>query len=138
MKLSINTLYYPNSNEDFVNAHKNVMQHFNIKVNYHEMTARHGQWMDYVISNTNADIVGFLDIDCIPLNKDAVNRIVKFVAKNKSIAGGAQATNHIAPMSHIFIAPSCFFIWKPLWQALGRPSFVETDRSDVCEEVLLS
>ena len=135
MKLSINTLYFPNSNEDFINAHKNVMRHFDVKVNYHEITMRHGQWMNQVIESTNADIVGFLDIDCIPLTAGAVNELVKYVAKNKSIAGCAQATNHIAPMSHIFVAPCCFFIWKPLWVALGKPTFAETNRSDVCEEV---
>ena len=135
MKLSINTLYFPNSNEDFINAHKNVMKHFDVKVNYHEVVMRHGQWMNQVIESTNADIVGFLDIDCIPLTAGAVNELVKYVAKNKSIAGCAQATNHIAPMSHIFVAPCCFFIWKPLWVALGKPTFAETNRSDVCEEV---
>ena len=135
MKLSINTLYFPNSNEDFINAHKNVMKHFDVKVNYHEVAMRHGQWMNQVIESTNADIVGFLDIDCIPLTAGAVNELVKYVAKNKSIAGCAQATNHIAPMSHIFVAPCCFFIWKPLWVALGKPTFAETNRSDVCEEV---
>lgn len=135
MKVSINTLYFPNSNQEFVDAHKSVMKHFDVKVNYHEMQMHHGMWMDSVIQYSNADVVGFLDIDCIPLTANAVNDIVKFVAQNKTIAGGAQATNHIPPMSHIFIAPSCFFIWKPLWQALGNPSFIETSRSDVCEEV---
>ena len=135
MKLSINTLYFPNSNQEFVNSHKSVMNHFGVKVNYHEMSMRHGHWMNQVMETTNADVVGFLDIDCIPLTSGAVNEIVKYVAKNKSIAGCAQATNHIAPMSHIFVAPCCFFIWKPLWVAMGKPTFVETNRSDVCEEV---
>lgn len=135
MKLSINTLYFPNSNPDFVNAAKGVHSHFNLSVNYWEIQARHGAWMDHVMNSTDADVVGFLDIDCIPLTKDAVVELVKFTAKNKSIAGCAQATNHIPPMTHIFVAPCCFFIWKPLWVALGKPSFTETDRSDVCEEV---
>lgn len=135
MKLSINTLYFPNSNPDFVNAAKSVHSHFNLTVNYWEIQARHGAWMDHVMASTDADVVGFLDIDCIPLTKDAVMELVKFAAKNKSIAGCAQATNHIPPMTHIFVAPCCFFIWKPLWEALGKPSFTETNRSDVCEEV---
>lgn len=135
IKVSINTLYFPNSNEKFIEAAKSVHKHFNIPVNYHVMAARHGAWMDHVMQTSDADVVGFLDIDCIPLTKDAVNEIVKFAAINKSIAGCAQATNHIAPMSNIFVAPCCFFIWKPLWEALGRPSFLETNRSDVCEEV---
>lgn len=135
MKLSINTLYFPNSNPKFIEAAKGVHKHFDLSVNYWEMSVRHGAWMDHVIQNTDADVVGFLDIDCIPLAKDSVTDLVKFVAKNKSIAGCAQATNHIPPMTHIFVAPCCFFIWKPLWLALGKPSFLETNRSDVCEEM---
>tara|TARA_R100000231_G_scaffold104563_1_gene77529 strand:- start:200 stop:973 length:774 start_codon:yes stop_codon:yes gene_type:complete len=135
VKISINTLYYPGSNEKFIQAAKDVHKHFDININYHELQMRHGAWMDEVIKQSSADIVGFLDIDCIPLTKEAIPNILKFVAKNKSIAGCAQATNHIPPMSHIFIAPCCFFIWKPLWFALGSPSFMETQRSDVCEEI---
>lgn len=135
VKVSLNTLYYPNSNPNFINAAKSVHDHFGLKVNYWEHQVRHGYWMDEVIRSTDADVVGFLDIDCIPLTKDAVSELVKFVVKNKSIAGCAQATNHIAPMTHVFVAPCCFFIWKPLYEALGRVSFMETNRSDVCEEL---
>lgn len=135
IKVSINSLYWPGSNEEFIQSAKDVHKHFNISVNYHEMQIRHGLWMDAVLDKSEADVVGFLDIDCIPLTKNAVTDLVKFVAKNKSIAGCAQASNHLPPMTHIFVAPCCFFIWKPLWLALGRPSFSETHRSDVCEEV---
>lgn len=135
LTVSINTIYFPNSNPDFVNAHKSVMDHFGININYHEIAMRHGAWMDSVIRNSTADIVGFMDIDCIPLTKNAVNELIKFVGVNKSIAGAAQATNHIPPMSHVFVAPCCFFIWRPLYEELGSPSFMETPRSDVCEEL---
>jgi hypothetical protein len=135
MKLSINILYSPNSNPEFIHAAKSVHQHFNLNVTYWNITARHALWMDHVINNTNAEIIGFLDIDCVPLSASAVPELVNFVIKNKSIAGCAQASNHLPPMTHIFIAPCCFFIWKPLWEALGKPSFFETARSDVCEEI---
>ena len=135
MKISLNTLYFPNSNPEFIEAAKSVHQKFDLVINYHEHAVRHGAWMDHVINESTADVVGFLDIDCIPLTANAVKDMIKFVAKNKSIAGCAQATNHIPPMSHIFVAPCCFFIWRPLWEAIGRPSFTETNRSDVCQEV---
>ena len=134
LSVSINSLYYPNSNMEFVNAQKKVMEHFNIPVNYYEQSTRHGVWMDTVMDHTNADVVGFIDIDCIPLTKTAVSDLVKFVAKNKSIAGIVQASNHIPPFTHTFVAPSCFFIWRKLYEAL-RTTFCETHRSDVCEEV---
>jgi len=136
LKVSINTLYYPNSDPDFVNAHKSVMKHFGVSVNYHETKLPHGYWMDTVMHNTNADVIGFLDIDCIPLTKDAINELIKFVVKNKSIAGNVQASNHIIPMTHTFVAPSCFFIWKGLYDALERPSFGPVmAHSDVAESL---
>ena len=135
MRISLNSLYFPNSDPKFIEAAKSVHKKFDLVVNYTEAVVRHGEWMNYIMETSNADVVGFLDIDCIPLHKNAVMDLVKFAAKNKSIAGCAQATNHIAPMTHIFIAPCCFFIYRPLWVALGKPTFAETQRSDVCEEV---
>ena len=135
MKISLNSLYFPNSNRDFIAAAKSVHEKFDLPINYTEAAVRHGSWMDHIMNTSTADVVGFLDIDCVPIHKDAIKKLVNFVAKNKSIAGCAQATNHIAPMTHIFIAPCCFFIYRPLWEALGKPSFMETERSDVCEEV---
>lgn len=137
IKVSINTFYYPGSNENFVNAHKSVMKHFNIPVNYVERHIQHAQFMEETIKNSDADVVGFLDIDCIPLTKDSINELVKYVAKNKSIAGNVQATNHYYPMSHLFVAPSCFFIWKPLYEALGQPTFFATERTDVAQYVCM-
>lgn len=135
LKVSINTFYYPGTNIEFVNAHKNVLKHFNIPVNYYEQQIHHAQFMEEVINRSDADVVGFLDIDCVPLTKDAVGDLVRYVVKNKSIAGNVQATNHLYPMSHLFIAPSCFFIWKPLYDAIGKPSFFPTQHTDVAQNV---
>lgn len=135
LKISINTFYYPGTNEKFVEAHKKVMKHFNVPVNYFEKRIHHSQFMKEIVESSNADVVGFLDIDCIPLTSNSINEIVKFVALNKSIAGTVQATNHLNPMSHLFIAPSCFFIWKPLYTAIGSPSFYPTNHTDVAQFV---
>lgn len=135
VKVSIHTLYFPNLSSDFVDAHKSVMNHFNIPVNYTVAAVRPGVWMDQIIRNSEADIVGFIDIDCIPLNDKVINEAIKFVAKNKSICGVAQATNHIPPMTHVFCSPAFFFMWRPLHTALNQPSFLETQRSDVGQEI---
>lgn len=135
IKISINTFYYPGSNEMFVNAHKEVMKHFNIPVNYYEKQIHHAEFMEEIIRTSDADVVGFLDIDCIPLTSTSVSELVKYVAKNKSIAGNVQATNHLYPMSHLFVAPSCFFIWKKLYDAIGKPTFYPTNQTDVAQYV---
>lgn len=135
IKVSINTFYYPGSNESFVNAHKSVMKHFDIPVNYYEQEIHHAEFMQNVLKNSDADVVGFLDIDCIPLTSTSVSELIKYVAINKSIAGNVQATNHLYPMSHLFVAPSCFFIWKKLYEAMGSPSFYPTNQTDVAQYV---
>jgi len=135
LKVSINSFYYPGTNEEFVNAHKEVMKHFNVPVNYFEKHIHHAQFMQDIMQSSDADVVGFLDIDCIPLQKNSINELVKFAALNKSIAGTVQATNHLNPMSHLFVAPSCFFIWKDLYTAIGSPTFFPTNQTDVAQYV---
>lgn len=133
MKLQINSLYWNNYNMDMVDAHKRVMDHFNIKVNYNQIDINHGVWMDHVMNNTKADIVGFIEPDCIPLNGDIVNEAVRYVKDNGSFVGIAQVSNHIDPKTHIYAAPAFFFVSKECWQRVNT-SFVETRRSDVGEE----
>jgi len=135
MKISINVLHSPSSRPDFILAARSVHSYFELPITYWNVDAKHPIWMDHVITESDADVVGFLDIDCIPLCKDAIPELLRYVVSNRSIAGVVQATNHIPPMSHIYIAPSCFFIWRPLWVALGKPSFLENYRSDVCQEL---
>lgn len=132
---TIHTLYWENSDPDIVDSHKSVINHFNLPVEYHARTMRPGLWMSEVLNNETSDIVGFVDIDCIPLKQSTFMDTIKTCAAFKSICGIAQATNHIPPMSHIFCGPGYFFIWRKLYEALGRPPMSETQRSDVCEEV---
>ncbi|NBW56536.1 hypothetical protein EBR43_01885 [bacterium] len=132
---TIHTLYWENSDPDIVNSHRNVINHFNLPVEYHTKTIRHGLWMQEVLDNETSDIVGFVDIDCIPLRQDTFTETIRICAAHRSICGIAQATNHIPPMTHVFCGPGYFFIWRKLYEALGRPPLMETQRSDVCEEI---
>jgi hypothetical protein len=91
--------------------------------------------MDNILANSAADVVGFLDIDCVPTNKQVVDDAIQYAADNKSFVGIAQASNHIPPKSHIFAAPAFFFIWRKTWKAMQRPTFSETPNSDVAENV---
>lgn len=135
MKVEINTLYWDNGSY-LIESHKKVTEFLNLPVNYHNLNGvRHGEWMDYVLENSDSDIVGFFDNDCVPLNRNIVVYAVNYVATTKSFIGAAQCTNHIPPYSHIFAAPCFFFICRDTWIKLGKPSFLENSRADVGEEV---
>lgn len=135
MKVEFHSLHWNNVDKDMIQAHKRVMGHFNIPMNYHNLHGvGHGGWLDNVISSADSDVVVVFEPDCIPLNKNFINYI-KYVQKNDTFIGIAQVSNHIPPRSHIYAAPGFFCIRKTAYDRLGRPSFSETKRSDVGEEL---
>ena len=134
MNVELRCMYWDNA-EYLIQSHKKVTEHFDLPVIYENTTARHGAWMNHVMETTKSDVVGFLDSDCIPLNRDVVDYAANYAAATQSFIGTAQASNHIAPRSHIFAAPCFFFIYREMWEKLGKPSFLENARSDVAQEV---
>lgn len=135
MNISIHSLYWDNGSV-LKDLNKSVTDHFNLSVNYHHLDGvPHGFWMNEIIKCTNSDIIGFFDIDCVPTNKKIVEDSINFVIKYDTFIGIAQTSNHIPPCSHIFVAPAFFFISRNCYKRLGSPSFSETFRSDVAEEV---
>jgi len=136
MNVEIHTLAWPNTDSKLVKAHSDVCKHLGIDVVYTMGMLPHGAWMSEIMSNSKADVVGFLDIDCIPTNKQVVDSSVSYCEETKSFVGIAQASNHIKPCSHIFAAPAFFFMWRETWEALQRPTFSEVpDLADVAENV---
>lgn len=133
--VEIHSLAWPNTDPRIVSGHTAVMDALNLKVSYTLEQADHGLWMDAMVSSSKADIVGFLDIDCIPTSKDAVPRAVEWVARNQSLLGIAQVSNHIPPASHIYAAPAFYFIWRQAWEDMGKPTFAATPHGDVAENV---
>ncbi len=133
--LQIHTLAWNNGDPGMLDAHRRVTQHLQIPVCYHIKTMPHGAWIDSVLETAQTDVVGFLDSDCVPLNRDIVLQSAQWAFDNRSFIGIAQASNHIPPKSHIFAAPAFFFISRTAWLDLGKPSFVESPRSDVAQEV---
>lgn len=135
VSVSIHSLYWDNS-EYLVESHKKVMNHFDIPVQYHHINgADHGTWIDWVMNNTTDDIVGIIDIDCVPIKSDTVQKSIEYVIKNKSLIGLAQCANHIYPYSHVCGAAVYYFIDRKFWESLGKPSFRSNHRGDVSEEI---
>lgn len=135
MKIEFNTLYWDNTPKEQVDAHKRVTEHFGIPVNYYEENTRHGLWMDRIMRQSQSDIVVFFDSDCVPIDKEKMFNCIRYVQRTGTFLGVAQASNHIPPKSHVYAAPAFYCIAKECWEKLGRPSFAESRRGDVAEEV---
>ena len=134
MKLEFNTLYWDNTPVEQIDAHRQVTEHFDLPVNYHGVNLPHGMWMDKVCRESESDIIGFFDSDCVPLDHYNVMGWVRYVQRHKTFVGVAQVSNHIPPKSHIYAAPAFYLIHKQCWERL-QTSFSETHRSDVGEEI---
>lgn len=134
MKIEFNTLYWDNTPSEQIQAHKLVTDYFELPVNYYEENSPHGLWMDRICKQSQSDIIGFFDSDCVPLDKEKIIECVRYVQKTKTFLGVAQVSNHIHPKSHVYAAPAFYLIHKQCWEQLNT-SFTETHRCDVAEEV---
>jgi hypothetical protein len=140
MKIEFHTLYWDNTPDIIRDSAQEVFDHFGLPRTVHEQNMPHGLWMDSVMDsvyNTDrkSDLIVFFDGDCIPINPEKMLSWCRYAIKNDTFVGVAQASNHIPPKSHIYAAPAFFAITPSCYSRLGHPSFVETQRSDVAEEI---
>ena len=135
LRIEVHTLAWTTVLPSIVQAHTDTCKHLGIKVNYTIQNIPHGRWMNTILIKTTADVVVFLDIDCVPTTKDIVNKATQYAFHNNSFMGIAQVSNHIAPYSHIYAAPAFFAISKKGWDLMGGPTFEEAPQCDVAENV---
>lgn len=136
MRVEIRTLHWDNIDVKMLDAHKSVMRHFNIPVNYDNFNGlNHGVWMKHTLDSTNSDVVVFIEPDCIPLNIEKFFSCIKYAYHKNTFVGIAQVSNHIPPKSHVYAAPAFYCMKTSIYKALGSPSFAETVRSDTAEEI---
>jgi hypothetical protein len=80
------------------------------------------------------DNVLILDIDCIPLNQQALSYIFDKAGQNILI-GNAQRSHYLENNEHIFIGSSCMCVNKTVYESLGKPSMEPNSRGDIGEEL---
>ena len=135
MKVEFNSLHWDNVDKDMLNAHKEVMEHFSIPMNYWAVNMNHGKWMNHIMTKSESDVIVVMEPDCIPINKDKLIEYIRHAFYNETFVGIAQVSNHIPPKTHIYAAPGMYVMSKKAYLALGSPSFSETPRSDTAEEI---
>lgn len=96
------------------------------------------QVIDYALEELffkqNYESILILDIDCIPLNAEALEYVFEEAEKGK-IVGNVQRSNHIQNNQHVYVAPSCICLTRDMFVKLGKPSFRISNRSDIGEEL---
>jgi hypothetical protein len=96
-----------------------------------------GYTMDKLVNMLEArehNVIMFLDIDCVPLNDNALDYFFD-KAYNGWVIGDAQRSNHIQNDQHVFAAPHNVTFSVETYRKLGSPSFMPNYRGDVAEEL---
>ncbi len=131
------SFYADNIDPAMVAAQRAVVERFlpdGWKFYQFPLSTTHGDAIDMLLSGTNFDTYVFLDIDCIPLTSDALTTLQHF-ADQGAVIGCAQRANHIENGGHLYAGPFCVAFRRETWITAGRPSFRETERGDVGEEL---
>lgn len=128
-----NCYYTDDIHPQIVEDHQKCSEKIGIKVNYFKDDHHdddpdyaynsHGKFLDSVMEESNEDVVCFIDIDCLPTNKEMLDNSFRWSLKNKSMVGNAQNVSHGGVKALIYAAPSLLMISKKLWQNLEKPSF---------------
>lgn len=139
-KPCIASIFMKNIDPNLVALQKKVVEKYN-KSNiphYHIYTeASPGYTMDKLVDmleKKDHDAIMFLDIDCLPLNNNALDYFFEQAYAGKLI-GDAQRSNHIQNGQNVFAAPHNVTFTVATYRKCGNPSFLPNFRGDVAEEL---
>ena len=127
--MKFHTFYTDNLPEQLIEDHKKVCDYIGIDVTYHNQDfteyyktyTAHGKFMTSVMEQE--EVACFLDIDCLPHNKELLEKAYNWAVENKSFVGNAQNISHTSMRNHIYAAASCLIVTKDAWNTLGNPDF---------------
>jgi hypothetical protein len=140
MTTAICSVYFDNVNPRVLMLHRKVVErfmpttatYFQIRSNDHAMAMnRMTKQLAVVRSDHDFDRIIWLDIDCIPLNSEAL--VYPFA--HADFWGCAQRANHINNDQHIYASPFAMGFKLSTYEKMGYPSFLATHRGDVGEEL---
>lgn len=94
----------------------------------------HPQAIDRDVSQHDFDFLVLFDIDSIPLKQSFLHAVIENIKDEKTLFGIAQ-NSCLNSTNHVYTGPGYVGLSKELYNAIGRPSFRETPRSDCVEEL---
>ena len=133
-KVLVSSYGFNNLDRNIPIHQKKVFDKFNIPLNQFVGNERHPEFMDNIMKLDNVDYFVFFDIDCIPLRENVIEELIEAIGDTTMIGIEQQCNSRIS-VDHIYAGPACFAISKKFYEEIGKPSFNETLRSDVGEEL---
>lgn len=140
-KVKFHVLHWDNIDSRLVNAHKLITRKMELRVKYHAVNMDHGKWMDSVIRNESLqenELLGFMDIDCVPLNLSELEEVlIPYVIHSEAYLGTAQVSNHYPPATNIYTAPAFILLHNKIVSRIKEENISmsanHAERCDVAE-----
>ncbi|WP_159022660.1 hypothetical protein [Formosa sp. L2A11] len=126
MKVYTSTFYKSNISPYLLFYQKQVFKMLGIELHQicdNDIT--HGDFMNRILREEDADYFIFFDIDCIPLNPKVIKKVLDEVVNKKTISGCAQTANQYYNGENIYVGPCFFCISKEVYNLLGQPDLNE-------------
>jgi hypothetical protein len=127
---TVHSLYWQNVAPAILNAQRSAFAHLGIPlVQDLQDGMAHGAWMDDLLARAGDDLLVICDIDAVPLNAAAFDRLVAF-AQDGRVAGLAQTSNHLEMPDKIYAGPMFLALRRSVWRDLGCPSMAPSKQYD--------
>ncbi len=146
--LLIVTLYGGNRHPEVLEWHRRVTQHLGLAVNYIECPfphVSHGACVNQTLMQTvdlpkPPDYYMLLDMDCVPLRREALGVAYQQVHDGLTVWGHSWQSNHKpgpnGMIPHPYASQACLMFPRSIYLALGRPDMDHwVPRSDTAEEL---
>lgn len=133
VSVELRSLYWPNMDPRIPEAQMAVFKHLGIPLQQDCIHMPHGAWIDKLMAESKADVVGVVDVDCIPLNAQISTELATWAYVNESLCGPAVTANRIDP-NHVYVSPFFSFVSRKFWQRIQPLTALRNHRSDVMQE----
>jgi hypothetical protein len=129
--MKFHTFCTDNIPQNLISQHSSCCKLIGIEVEYHIVKydesylrryQQHGEIINWLMINSNDDVVCFLDLDCLPYDKSVLEKVYEWVESNQSFCGNAQNVGHTLMRNHVFASQSMLMVHKKAYENLGSPN----------------
>lgn len=138
LSATVYSIYMENVSREVIDAQRSVVERFLPSgwsfVQYKSKEYSHPAAMTICTAENRKPVTIFLDIDCIPLRVEALE-LLAARAELGMLVGAVQRANHIKNDCHLYVGPFCMAFSNEQYARLKSPTFYETAKGDVGEEL---
>lgn len=126
------SFYNHKINPEVPRYQKAVFRHFGFHVNHIvNENLSHSDFLNHICRTvTDTNYLVFFDVDCIPISKNWIQKLLSDLETPNTIAGAAQTANHLRDAKNLYVSPFFFGISTAYLKALSYPDMNVTEDMD--------